>query len=98
MMWMVPLDAIYPVILLFITGHGYFTGIIPASWTEFLTAHNISSLDTMLWWMTGFNAIKVLGCLVAMALKGKPRGTWDCGERQHRRRRRSLRAVRGLSS
>ena len=73
MMWMVPLDTIYPVLLLFITGHGYFTGVIPASWTDFLTAHNITSLNTMLWWMTGFNAIKVLGCLIAMALKGKPR-------------------------
>ena len=73
MMWMVPLDTIYPVLLLFITGHGYFTDVIPASWTDFLTAHNITSLDTMLWWMTGFNAIKVLGCLIAMALKGKPR-------------------------
>ncbi len=72
MLWMVPLDIIYPVLLLLITGHGYFTGVIPASWTEFLTAHNITSLDTMLWWMTGFNAIKVLGCIVAMALKGKP--------------------------
>ncbi len=72
MLWMVPLDIIYPVLLLLITGHCYFTGVIPASWTEFLTAHNITSLDTMLWWMTGFNAIKVLGCIVAMALKGKP--------------------------
>lgn len=73
MLWMVPLDIIYPVLLLLITGHCYFTGVIPASWTEFLTAHNITSLNTMLWWMTGFNAIKVLGCLIAMALKGKSR-------------------------
>jgi O-antigen/teichoic acid export membrane protein len=73
MMWMVPLDIFYPVLLLLVTGHGYFTGAIPASWTEFLAAHNIASLDTMLWWMTGFNAIKVLGCLVAMAMKGRCR-------------------------
>ena len=71
MMWMVPLDAIYPVLLLLITGYGYFSGVIPTSWTEFLTVHNITSLDTMLWWMTGFNAIKVLGCIIAMASKGK---------------------------
>ena len=67
MLWMVPLDAIYPVLLLFITGHGYFTGIIPASWTDFLTAHNITSLDTMLWWMTAFYTIKTFGCFIAMA-------------------------------
>ena len=79
MLWMVPLDALYPVLLLVVTGHGYFTGVIPASWTEFLTAHNIASLDTMLWWMTGFNAVKVLGCLVAMALKRKPICRTSCG-------------------
>ena len=73
MLWMVPLDALYPVLLLAVTGHGYFTGVIPASCTDFLATHNIGSLDTMLWWMTGFNALKVIGCLVAMALKGKPR-------------------------
>jgi len=73
MLWMVPLDIVYPALLLLVTGHGYFTGIIPASWTDFLTVHNIASLDTMLWWMTGFNAIKVLGCLIAMAVQGKHR-------------------------
>ena len=67
MMWMVPLDIIYPALLLLVTGHGYFTGIIPEAWTDFLTAHNITSLDSMLWWMTGFYAIKTLGCLIAMA-------------------------------
>ena len=73
MLWMVPLDIIYPVLLLLVTGHGYFTGIIPASWTDFLTVYNIKSLDSMLWWMTGFYTIKNLGCLVAMATKGKLR-------------------------
>jgi len=73
MLWMVPLDVIYPVLLLLVTGHGYFTGIVPASWTAFLTAHNITSLDSMLWWMTGFCAIKTFGCLVAMAAHGRLR-------------------------
>ena len=73
MLWMVPLDIFYPVLLLFVTGHGYFVGIIPASWTAFLTANNIKSLDSMLWWMTGFNVIKALGCLIAMAVNGKTR-------------------------
>ena len=73
MLWMVPLDIVYPALLLLVTGHGYFTGAIPESWTAFLNAHNIKSLETMLWWMTGFYAIKTLGCLVAMAAKGKLR-------------------------
>ena len=72
MLWMVPLDIIYPVLLLLVTGHGYFTDIIPASWTEFLTTNNITSLGTMLWWMTGFYALKTFGCLIAMM---KPRTT-----------------------
>jgi len=68
MLWMVPLDALYPVLLLVVTGHGYFTSVIPASWTEFLTTHNLTSLDSMLCWMTGFYAIKTLGCLIAMMI------------------------------
>ena len=72
MLWMVPLDIIYPVLLLFVTGHGYFTGIIPASWTAFLTAHNIKSLDSMLWWMTAVNSIKVIACFAAMSIRRKP--------------------------
>ena len=73
MLWMVPLDIIYPLLLLLVTGHGYFTGTIPASWTVFLTVHNITSLDSMLGWMTAFYTIKTLGCLIAMSSKWKPR-------------------------
>ena len=61
--WYLPLDIAYPILLLLVTGHGYLAGIIPASWTEFLTTHNIYTLDTMLWWMTMFNTIRVLWCL-----------------------------------
>ena len=64
--WNVPLDLAYPALLLFVTGHGYFTKFIPASWTEFLTAHNIYSLKTMLWWMTAITVIKAAACLVAI--------------------------------
>lgn len=68
MKWMIPVDLAYPAILLFVTGFGYFTSHIPPSWVEFLAAHNIRSLDTMLCWMAAINAIKVLGCLAAMCL------------------------------
>ena len=64
--WYLPLDIAYPVLLLLITGHGYLLGIIPASWTEFLTMHNIYSLDTMLWWMTAINAFKAACCIGTM--------------------------------
>ena len=72
MFWLIPLEFVYPALLLFVTGHGYFAGIIPGSWTSFLDAHNIRSLETMLCWMTGFNAVKFLGCLVSMAGKRSP--------------------------
>ena len=71
--WYLPLDIAYPILLLLVTGHGYLTGIIPASWTEFLTAHNIYSLNTMLWWVTGINAIKAIACIAAMTLKRSAR-------------------------
>ena len=69
MKWMIPLDLVYPALLLLITGHGYLAEIIPASWTAFLDAHNIRSLDTMLWWMAAASAIKVIGCLTAMTTR-----------------------------
>lgn len=64
--WYLPIDFAYPVLLLLVTGHGYFSGIIPASWTEFLTIHNIYSLETMLWWMTGINGLKAVICIVSI--------------------------------
>ncbi len=64
--WYLPLDLAYPILLLLVTGHGYMTGYIPLSWTEFLSAHNVYTLGTMLCWMTVVNAIKALGCLAMM--------------------------------
>lgn len=69
MKWMIPLDVAYPLLFLLVTGHGYFTGIIPQSWTAFLTAHNIYSLETILLWSTAFNAIKVPVCIAVMAAR-----------------------------
>ena len=64
--WYLPLDLAYPILLLLVTGHGYFAGIIPGVWTEFLNSYNIYSLETMLWWMTANNVVKTLGCLLAL--------------------------------
>ncbi|MBP5509596.1 MAG: hypothetical protein J6Z49_01610 [Kiritimatiellae bacterium] len=68
MKWMVPVDLAYPVILLAVTGYGYFARVLPVPWVAFLETHNIRSLDTMLCWITAVNAIKAFGCFVAMAL------------------------------
>ena len=64
--WYLPINLAYPVLLLFVTGHGYFADIIPATWTDFLTAHNIYSLQTMLWWITGINGLKAIICIIEM--------------------------------
>ncbi len=69
MKWMMPLDLAYPALLLLVTGYGYYAYYIPASWTAFLDAHNIRSLDTMLWWMTGINSIKTIACLLTIHKK-----------------------------
>ena len=66
--WTLPLNLVYPVVLLLVTGHGYLSGLIPESWTSFLTAHNVYSLETMLWWMTAINAIRAVFCIVAMSI------------------------------
>ena len=64
--WMIPIELAYPLLLLIVTGHGYFTGLMPESWSAFLKNHNIYSLDTMLWWMTAINTIKTGCCLMAL--------------------------------
>jgi hypothetical protein len=66
MKWMMPLDLAYPALLLLLTGYSYCAAYIPASWADFLDAHNIRSLDTMLWWMTGINSIKAIACLLTI--------------------------------
>ena len=67
--WMIPLDLAYPTLLLLVTGHGYLGAVLPESWSTFLKAHNIYTLDTMLWWMTAINAIKTACCLAALCLR-----------------------------
>ena len=70
MKWMIPMNLLYPAALLLVTGYGYFTAYIPASWTNFLSTHNVASLSAMLWWMTGIALLKALGCTLAMLLQG----------------------------
>ena len=65
--WSIPLDLLYPSVLLLVTGHGYLSGYIPASCSTFLTEHNVYSLKTMLSWMTAVNTIKAVFCIVAMS-------------------------------
>ena len=72
MKWMIPLTLLYPAALLFVTGYGYFTAYLPASLTNFLASHNITSLSAMLWWMTCSAILKALGCIFAMLRQRQP--------------------------
>ena len=64
--WYLPLDLVYPILLLLVTGHGYLADIIPTSWTKFLSAHNIRTLDTMFWWILAINTAKAIASLFEM--------------------------------
>ena len=64
--WYIPLDVVYPILLLLVTGYGYYAHFLPTPMSTFLDLHNIRSLSTMLWWMTAFNALKATFCLVAL--------------------------------
>ena len=63
MKWMIPLDLTYPILLLLVTGYGHYASLIPVSWADFLNAHNIRSLGTILIWTTTINVIKAFACI-----------------------------------
>ena len=67
--WMLPIDIAYPLLLLFVTGFGYFVEWAPASMTSFFEVHNVRTLDTMLMWMTVVNVVKSICCIFAISRK-----------------------------
>ena len=69
--WILPIELAYPALLLLVTGHGYFAGAVPERVTGFLSAHNVYSLDTMLWWISGAVCAKSLACAAAMAASAR---------------------------
>ncbi len=64
--WLVPLSLGYAALLLAVTGYGYYARFIPTSWSAFLSMHNITSLKTMMLWMTAFTVAKVGFCAAAI--------------------------------
>ncbi len=67
--WMIPLELAYPLALLLVTGYGYFTGFIPAQWTDFLAAHNVRELPALLIWSSCFNIVKAAACIATLCLR-----------------------------
>ena len=64
--WWLPVHIVGAAILLFVTGHLYFTNYLPASWSNFLATHNFTSLKAMLWWFTATTLIKTAFALIEL--------------------------------
>jgi O-antigen/teichoic acid export membrane protein len=61
MKWSVPIAITYPLMLLAVTGRGYFAGILPDRAMSTLAELNVTTLNGMLWWMTAVTALKLAG-------------------------------------
>jgi len=72
MWWSVPLSIAYAGTLLGVTGFGYFTAYLPSSWTNFLSAHNITTLKSCLLWFVGYNVLRVFFCIVDASTRRHP--------------------------
>ena len=59
MKWMIPLNLLNAMLLLCVTGYGYFVSWLPAGVTEFLSVHNVTTLPAMLWWLTGIGVMRL---------------------------------------
>lgn len=64
--WWIPLHLAYPLLLLGVTGYGYFKAVLPETAIDFLAHHNVSTLSTILWWMTGLAIAKTAGSALGM--------------------------------
>lgn len=78
LIWMLPLHVVYMGVILFVTGYGYFTSLLPNTCISFLATHNITTLQTMICWLFGFQAVRLACCLIAMGYeKTSPRLSKD---------------------
>ncbi len=57
--WLIPLNLLNAVLLLCVTGYGYFVSWLPPSVANFLAVHNITTLPAMLWWLTGIGVLRL---------------------------------------
>ena len=62
--WWIPTGLIYPAAMMLVTGHGYFTHILPVNLVAFLKTHNIASLQSFLCWTSAITAIRVAFTLI----------------------------------
>jgi len=71
MWWSIPLTTIYPLALLTVTGNGYFINYLPAGMASFIRCINVTSLESMFWWMTAFQVIRLVFSVVDCCLRHK---------------------------
>lgn len=64
--WTVPLFLSFAGAMLCVTGYGYFTSFLPPAITEFLKAHNVTSISAYLMWMTAIESARVICCAIQM--------------------------------
>ncbi len=70
--WYLPIDILYPLLMLLVSGHGCLLGSIPTACSKFLTEYNICSLGSMLCWMSAINMIKAIACFISMSMQKNP--------------------------
>lgn len=56
--WWIPVNLIFAIGLISITGYGYFTPYIPTKWCNFLATYNFTSLKAMLIWFAITSLVK----------------------------------------
>ena len=72
MRFVIPANLVYVIAIFAVTGHGYAAGVIPDTWTDFLTRHNIDTLRVMMYWMTGASLLRLLCCILqSLLMKGR---------------------------
>ena len=64
MMILIPCNLLYVGALFLVTGHGYAEGLLPDAFVQFLARHNITSIETMLYWMNGATLVRLIFCFI----------------------------------
>ena len=81
--FMIPLNLLYAAALLFVTGFGYFRPWMPQAVTDFIEAHNVTSLHTMMMWMTVVALLRLAFCAYgAIASQRRPMPKSDRADRK----------------
>ena len=65
--WWIPFHLAAPLLLLGVTGYGYFASALPSTWCDFLAANNFTSLEAMMWYFTVVLTIRFVIAAIELA-------------------------------